>query len=245
MEEDLPSQRDSYARFPSTVWTLIREVQASPTREGRAALGRLLAQYWRPIYAYYRSRRVCCEDAEDLTQGFLESVVANKAILRVDSAAGSFRDWLAVCARNFMLDRQRRAAARKRAPSGGLLSIDRLKALYGAPFEPPKHYDPQTALRDAWRRDILDRALSTVAEECRRTQRETDYRVFADYYLHEETVQPTWSQVAHRHRLRDWREASRKADWVKGRLARAIRDEIRLYVDSEEEVDAEIQELYR
>ena len=130
MENDSAPQRDSYAPFTSTVWTLIRDVQTAATRERRDALNELLARYWRPVYAYYRSRRMSPEDAEDLTQGLLESMVEGGAVLRVDPARGRFRDWLAVCARNFMLDQQRRAATRKRAPRGGLLSIDRLKALH-------------------------------------------------------------------------------------------------------------------
>ena len=69
--------------------------------------------------------------------------------------------------------------------------------------------------------------------------------MFVAYYLSTEQNQPTWRTIAERHRLRDWKDAAHRAEWVKGRLAKAIRDEVHRYVDSEDAVDDELRDFFK
>jgi len=237
------NQRDSHAEFASTAWTLIRRAQALSTDERRDALGVVLCRYWKPIYAFFRAKGKSTHDAEDLVQGFLESFVERHDICRVHPCDGRFRDWLVVCARNYMFDVERRRAARKRHPSGRLISLETLRGADGDPFEPAIPGDPERAFHDAWRRDILQRAIKTVGVECEQLGKQIHYRVFVDYYLGDEQPRPTWKEVAARHHLPDWKDTARKADWVRGRLAQAIRTEVAFYANSDEAVDEEIRRL--
>lgn len=239
----MSEQRDSFADFSSTAWTLIRQAQALSTEERREALGLVLRRYWKPIYAFFRAKGKSTHDSEDLVQGFLESFVAGNDICQVDPCAGRFRDWLVVCARNYMLDVERRKAAQKRRPSGSLISLEALKGADGDPFELAAHDDAERAFHDAWRRDILQRAVTTVGLECEQVGRQIHYQVFVDYYLGDEQPRATWKEVAARHRLPDWKDTARKADWVRGKLAQAIRAEVAFYADSDEAVDEEIRRL--
>lgn len=234
-------QWDSRAEFSSTAWTLIRQAQTLSTDERCYALDAVLGRYWKPIYAFFRAKGKSTHDAEDLVQGFLESFVEGRDICRVDPCAGRFRDWLVVCARNYMLDVERRQAAQKRRPPGRLISLESLCVADGDGFESAAQEDPERAFRDAWRRDILQRAIASVRLECDQLGKQMHYQVFVDYYLGDEQPRPTWKEVAARHHFSDWKDTARKANWVRGRLAEAIRAEVAFYANSDEAVDEEIR----
>jgi hypothetical protein len=149
-----------------------------------------------------------------------------------------------VCARNYMLDHDRYLHARKRRPSGGIVSLEALRASDGEPFEPTVYDDPDRAFHDVWRKDLLERALREVLARCEREGKRIDYDVFVGSYMEPGETRPTWKQIAERFHLRDWKEASHRAERVKGRLARAIRLEVRRLVESEDDVDQEIRGLF-
>jgi RNA polymerase sigma-70 factor (ECF subfamily) len=238
-------QAESRAAFPSTVWSLIRAAQRASADHHGDALGNLLSRYWKPIYAYYRSRGKTREQAADLVQGFFYSFVKTEKILKVQRLEKRFRDWLLVCARHYMLDQFRREKAVKRRPTEGLVSFEALREQDGEAFEPAANEDPRRAFDEAWRRDLLDRAFRAVADECDAKDRSGDYRIFVDYYCNSQPVQPTWQEIAARYAIANWKEATRKADWVKSRLSQAIRNEVAHYVDREEDIDEEIRALFR
>lgn len=233
---------DSFAPFPTTAWTLIREAQAASRPQRAALLHDLLRRYWKPVYTWYRATGKSPHDAEDLVQGFLCEFVAGEDILRIDQPQKRFRDWVRVCARNHMLDQERRSRARKRRPERGVVSFADLAARDGLPYEPADP-DADVAFDDIWRREILVRAVAQTEQYCRGEDRSQDFRIFMEYYVSGHDV--TWQQLAERHDLADWKIAARRAEWVKRKLAGAIRDEVRLYVESEEEVDVEINRLLR
>ena len=99
------------------------------------------------------------------------------------------------------------------------------------------------AFLDAWRRELLRRALDAVVVECQQRQRETDFRLFSEYYMCTELEKPTWKQLAARYGINEWKKASHKSEWVKSRLHHALRQLIGEYTDSEEEIDDELRLL--
>ena len=50
--------------------------------------------------------------------------------------------------------------------------------------------------------------------------------------------------VAQQFGIADWKEATRKSDWVKARLGSAIRGQVAQYAESEVEIEEEILALY-
>lgn len=235
-------------RFVSTIWEDIRAAQRLDSKHRPEVLGPVLSRYWKPLYALYLSllrsqpRAKARDEAEDLVQDFLTMLMESDRILNVREGQGRFRDWLVVCARNFMFDHHRRAAAKKRRPQEGVVSLESLRAVDGDPFEPADTDDPEQAFRDSCRRDLLERALREVQARNIAAGREVDFNVFSVYYLADDP-RPTWKQVAERFDLRDWKEAAYRSERIKGQLADAIRDAVRRDVDSESEVDEEIREL--
>ena len=62
-------------RFETTQWSIVLAAGAGEASAARSALGTLCEIYWYPLYAYLRRRGVDPEDARDLTQGFLTSLI--------------------------------------------------------------------------------------------------------------------------------------------------------------------------
>lgn len=235
---------DSRAPFPRTAWTLIRKAKELPESQRREQLESLLRQYWKPMYAYFRSKGVSRHDAEELVQGFLCEFVSDEKILQVDPQLGKFRTWLRTCLDNYLISWERKRRAKKRQPADGVVSFEQLVTSDGRPFEPLDKEDPDAALVDSWRRHLLETALITVEDKCRAEDKLVHYKVFVAYYCDTSGERVTWQQLAEQFELPSWKDAARKADWVKAQLGREIRGQVASYVESEEEIDQEIHELY-
>ena len=81
-----------------------------------AALDQLLARYWRPVFAYLRALGTASDEAADLTQAFVADVLLHRNLIaRAEIDRGSFRGYLKVALKNFLIDARRRESARKQA----------------------------------------------------------------------------------------------------------------------------------
>lgn len=234
--------REAHAPFPTTAWTMICQAQQISEMERRQLLGQLLRNYWKPLYSYFRANGNSAPDAQDLVQEVVSRIALGDGILQVQPGT-RFRNWLLKCAQNLMIDDHRRRHAKKRRPQGGLLLFDDLVAADGAPFEPVDSTDPDEAYRATWRRELLKRALGAVEELYNSRGEQIRFRVFADFYLCLPPAKPGWAEIAERHGLASAREAAYFGERVKGDFASAIRQEIRRYVDNDEDVDDEIRDL--
>lgn len=98
------------AEFPSTQWSLIRGSALSQA-ERRAAFG-TLAQAYRPAMRAFLRARLPAEEAEDALQAFLAQSFEHAWFARADPAFGSFRGFLLLMLRRHVGHwRERRRAA--------------------------------------------------------------------------------------------------------------------------------------
>jgi len=234
--------QDSRAAFPTTSWSLLCQAQQADDAGRPELIQTILRCYWKPVYAYFRAQGKSREDAEDLVQDFLNRFAMSDSMLMSARPGRRFRSLIRVCARNFLIDQERHKKAKRRSPDGGLVSFAALQAEDGDPFEPADTHS-EDAFDEIWRREILDRAMLRLQAVCRKKQREDDLQIFLDYYLPVADTNFTWEELADRYGLGDWQRAARKAHWVREQLAHAIRDEVGLYVEDEDEIDAEIASL--
>jgi RNA polymerase sigma-70 factor (ECF subfamily) len=89
--------------FPPTRWTLILSSRGDAERQ-RAALGDLLAAYWKPLYAYARHLKLANEAARDLVQAFCARAIETDLLARFDPSRGRLRTWLRMCFHSYFLD---------------------------------------------------------------------------------------------------------------------------------------------
>src|SRR6516165_7840500 len=100
--------------FATTHWSVVMTAGATGSAQAAAALEKLCASYWYPLYAHVRRRGHDPETARDLTQGFFAEILTNGAIALADSGRGRFRTFLLAALDNFLHHHHRDANALKR-----------------------------------------------------------------------------------------------------------------------------------
>lgn len=110
-------------RFSTTQWTL---VLAAGTRGvgAEAALERLCALYWPPIFAYVRRRGHSSDEAADLTQGFFARLIEKGDLKSADRSRGRFRTFLLSACQHYLANQWHRERAQKRGGGRHPLSLD-------------------------------------------------------------------------------------------------------------------------
>jgi DNA-directed RNA polymerase specialized sigma24 family protein len=135
--------------FPTTRWSVVCAA-AGDGAEARASLAWLCDRYWECLRMHARRRGFSIEDAEDLTQEFLLSVVRGEVVERADRQRGRFRTFLLACLDHQLGHARERRAAAKR---GGGVHAEQLP-----PDGPPVAVDPSLGFDQDWARQVVARA---------------------------------------------------------------------------------------
>lgn len=155
--------------FVTTRWTRVRQAGEAGGDDAQAALASLCQDYWRPLYHYARRQDHSPEEAQDLTQGFLCSLLERQALSRANRERGRFRSFLLGSFQNFIGNERRRASAQKRG--GGL--IVSLEAEAEAGFAPGagETRTPAEEFERTWALALLDRVMGRLRDECEQVGR--------------------------------------------------------------------------
>lgn len=111
---DHPAQEIRQAAFPATRWTVVLLAGAGSTPDAQQALASLCRDYWRPLYHFARRRGQSPEDAQDLTQGFLLSLLESNGFATADQNRGRFRTFLLSAFCHFLAKEHRARTALRR-----------------------------------------------------------------------------------------------------------------------------------
>lgn len=198
--------------FRSTLWTVIQQA-----REGsREAYDRLIAAYWKPVYAFIRRRGRDIEQAKDLTQGFFTTFLEKDFLKDVAPERGKFRSFVMASLSHFLSNEYDRSRAQKR---GGHLNFVEVEADLSS--EDPS---PERAFDRQWALEILRRAMDRLRSEV----------PAEDMDLLAGASPPGLSPAERKYRLRRLRQ----------RLRECLREEILPSVVAETEAEAEIDDLF-
>ena len=229
--------------FPTTGWSHVR-LAGGDSAKARAALNELCRKYWRPLYAFIRHSGLSPHDAEDLAQAYFGDLLDRGYIERADQAKGRFRTFLIHDLKYFMSNELARARAKKRGGGVVFIPIDAhvaeaRQAEYGiAPnAEPDAFFDRQWALQ------IVENAREMLRAEHEAAGKGELFRLLqlglvrtmsaADYeqWAARAGMTPGALKVA-LHRLR-------------GRFRRALEEQVRQTVATEQDFDEEMRHLRR
>lgn len=97
--------------FATTRWTLVRAAGETDSPETDAALESLCEIYWVPLYCFVRRQGFSKEDAEDLTQAFIGSLLERKEFVHLRSENGKLRSFLIVAMKHFLSNERERISA--------------------------------------------------------------------------------------------------------------------------------------
>jgi RNA polymerase sigma factor (sigma-70 family) len=149
----------------------------SDSTAAHQALATLCEAYWYPLYAYVRRQGTHAEDAHDLTQGFLASLLERRDFDGLSQERGRFRAFLLASLRHYLSNE---AARRRTAKRGGgaihvPIAFDAAEQRYSV--EPTTCETPETLYERRWALAVLDRALTALRQEWRDDGREREFDV--------------------------------------------------------------------
>jgi RNA polymerase sigma-70 factor (ECF subfamily) len=231
------------ARFPTTHWSEVARAGDVNPQVKRAALGRLLTAYLPALKAHVVGHhRVRADRADDLVQGFIcDQVVADDLIARADRQRGRFRSFVLRALDRHVARVRRSDNAQKRNPDAPLL---------------PLHGDEPAADRVgaaddvfdvAWAREVVQRAIRQMREECGADARAQLWHVFetcALAPLFNGTEAPAHREVMQKLAFNSAQQVSNALVTAKRLFARVLRSIVGEYAQDKEEIEAELRDLW-
>lgn len=151
--------------FQTTRWSVVVAAGGTDPSAARAAIATLCDIYWYPLYAYVRRRGASPDDARDLTQGFLLSLLERRDLEQLHPARGRFRAFLLASLKHYLANDAARGRALKRG--GGVvtlpLTMDDAEGRYR--FELADETTPETLYERRWAVTVMERVLGQLRRE--------------------------------------------------------------------------------
>jgi RNA polymerase sigma-70 factor (ECF subfamily) len=151
--------------FETTHWSLIMAAGGEDSSAARAAIARLCEKYWYPLYAYARRQGLDPDDARDLTQGFLASLLERHDIENVRQERGRFRSFLLASLKHFITNEATRRLTQKRGGEEVILSLELGSAEGRYSFEPADPVTPESLYERRWALTVIERVLAHLRQE--------------------------------------------------------------------------------
>ncbi len=222
-------------RFQPTMWTTILRARDSGGEEARAAMGRLIERYWKPLYFFARRRGHDVEAAKDLAQAFFERVLDRDYLRDVAPEKGRFRNWLLAAMSHFLSDAAERERAAKRG--GGRvvpLDVEAAERELAGSTEPPERIFAR-----AWAVEVLSRAMTRLRGEW--SDRRGDFDVLS---AHLQGTTSTYADTAKQLGLQE-HDVRNLLHRMRVRLRELLREEVAESLEDRRQADAELAELFR
>lgn len=220
------------APFKTTLWSTVIQARDGDGSTRQAALDRLCARYWTPLYAYLLRRGLTREDAQDAVQGFFAYFLEKGLLENVDPLRGRFRRYLLAVLEKWLANERRTASAAKRA-------FDFQRADRTLAFDPAA--PPDEAFRRAWATEVLREAMARLKREYQELGRSRRFEAFAAHTA--AGARPSVEELAAKLGVTP-ADVSRIVYEARRRLQELIRAVLRDTVDSEAEVDEEVLDLF-
>jgi RNA polymerase sigma-70 factor (ECF subfamily) len=229
--------------FETTRWSVVVAAGGDDSLAARAALATLCETYWYPLYAYVRRRGTSADDARDLTQGFLASLLERRDFEHVRQERGRFRAFLLASLQHFLANDAARQRTQKRG--GGItvlpLAFDEAEGRYR--IEPEDSTTPETLYERRWALTVIDRVLVELRREWERSGREAEFDELKSCLL---GTNPAGGYAAIARRLATSEGAVKTAvHRLRRRFQAALRQDIAETVSDAADVDDEIRYLVR
>jgi DNA-directed RNA polymerase specialized sigma24 family protein len=237
------SAANSFAPFPSTIWSQVVKAGHPDSPEARTALATLCEAYWSPVHALIRRKWHPAEEARDLTQVYFARLLEKDTIALADREKGRFRDFLRKVCVNFLNDEHRRRLARVNGGGISCRSIDARDAEGRYLFEPADPMRPDRLFERDWALTLLGRVLDRLAREYAESGR-------ADIFEHLKVVLTEGrgavrgAVLAARLGMPTENAVHQASHRLKTRYREILKEEIAATLDDPSQVDEEIRALF-
>lgn len=153
------------ATFHTTRWSLVQAAGGADEAAAREALEGLCRAYWYPLYLFARRKGASPEQAEDVVQGFFAALIETRGLRQVAREKGRFRSFLLAALQHHLANQRDHARAARRGGGRVVLAVDLAGADERFAREPDDALSPEQAFERAWALEVLQRALTELAEE--------------------------------------------------------------------------------
>ena len=234
--------------FPQTQWTQLEKLRGGNDSERSLAMSTLYETYRRPILAFLAGRGFAPERAEDLVQDFFLHAITHQLFEKADAVRGRFRSLMLSALQHYAANAHRHEHAQIRRPAGGFVAADALMAEGGnTAMLGVERGTPEQAFTRSWALTLLDRVVKSLEDECRRTGKQTHFEIFRRSILApilEGAAPISQREMAAELGLAE-KEVANRLVTARRAYQRLLRAEVAGYASSEEDVEAEIRELFQ
>jgi len=242
-ERSAPPPAAGERRFATTHWSVVLAAGGTDTREAAPALERLCALYWYPLYVFVRRKGWAPDDAADLTQEFLARLLEKNYLSSADPARGRFRTFLLTAFERFLINEKKRERRQKRGGGRAALSLDRADAAERYRLEPADEITPERLYERRWALTLLGKAMDRLGEECAATGRAAVFSAARSLLTGGEGQAP-YAEIAGRLSMTEG-AVKTAVHRLRRRYGEVLRAEIAETVERPEEIEDEIQSLFR
>lgn len=230
--------------FPSTRWTLVRQVQAGSEADARLAMEEICRTYWYAIYAFARRQGFPAVDAEDVTQVFFQTLVTRETIQAAREEKGKLRTFMLAMLRQIISKQLRHDNAEKRGGGAhNVISFDDALAEHLYSQEPPGIHDTDLVFDRAWAASVLSIAGAKLRADYQKADNLEAFDQLREFLPLGENATP-YAEAAKRLHIN---EATLRLQIhrMRKRYGKLIEAEIAHTVGSPEEVKAELAHLMK
>jgi RNA polymerase sigma factor (sigma-70 family) len=152
--------------FRTTHWSMVLRAGDSQSPDSARALERLCRTYWYPLYAFVRRKGHSHEEAQDLTQGFFEKLLAKDYLADADRQRGKFRTFLLTSFSHFLANEWDRSRTLKRGGNVVLVSLEaEAEAEERYKLEPVDNASADKIFEQRWAHTLMATVLERLAAE--------------------------------------------------------------------------------
>lgn len=229
-------------RFDTTQWGLVISARDDASQIAKEALSELCQRYWRPVFAYVRTKGFSEEDAKDLTQEFFCDFVDRRFLRNVSQEKGLFRSFVIASVDNFIANEWRRRNTLKRGKGKQIFSIDASPSDWVMSIASSRELSPEQIYEQHWALNILDIALQRLESEFSARKASREFSAIRDVLTGSMDSLP-------------YREIAEQLDKTEGavkvmvhrarkRYGQLLREEVAHTVCSGDDVESEIRHLF-
>ena len=212
------------SEFQSTEWTKIMNSSI-----GGSILEELYIKYSRPVYMYLCRKGFNKDQAKDLIHDFFgEKVLGQQLLQKADRTKGKFRTFLLTAIRNYAIDLYR--------ANRPIHELDEEIEI------PSSSDDPEIEFDIAWAKELLHSVLMELEAECQSNSKMTHWNIFRLWLLepNANTEKINMSAICKKYDLDDASKAYNMISNLKGRFRKILRRRFSSYLNSDTEIDDEI-----
>jgi RNA polymerase sigma-70 factor (ECF subfamily) len=229
--------------FETTQWSVVLAAGGEDSQAARTALAALCEAYWYPLYAYIRRWGATADDAGDLTQAFLTSLLERRDFTGLSQERGRFRAFLLASLRHFLANDAARRRSQKRGGGAATVPLESDDAEHRYLVEPVDAETPERLYERRWALIVIDRVLVALRREAEAEGRTAEFDAIKACMLGR-TAAGSYAAIADRLRVSEG--AVRVAvHRLRRKFQARLKQDIAATVSSPDQVDDEIRYLIR